>query len=418
MPRRYHSPSSIALGQRCKHLWALTYIDGIRDPEVAWVPELERPLWDHGEGCYVLPDGVRVTAQQRGSALGKCLHETAERYLDPSRGEPDWHWFPGRVLHSGKHHLPRPDKIGFLSIEAEIGTVPLERNPNPEREGAPTVAIEIAGVRWAGRRDLLAFAPDEWRRLRVNAPDGLAVVDYKSTSDISKHALTPAELTVDGQGNIYAIDLCEELGLRSVPGRWIYFESKRVRRSIAVDTVFELSRAYDTIGPLADLARELDQLTCSADAEKNPDACSDFGAPDRINCRRHVVNGGTCNARRRLGPLVQIRTSKEENTMALTAEQKAKFEAKKLAAKAAAEGGGDAGAETKGRTDDDASEGEGETEAADPKPAASAPAKPKPAAAKAPAVTGAGALLVLVKELEQHEKAAEGVRAKIRSAVG
>ena len=413
MPRRYHSPSSIALGQRCQHLWALTYIDGIRDPDLVWRPEMERPQWDHGRGCYVLPDGSLVTAQQRGAALGKALHATAERYLDPARGEPDWAWFPGRVFRAGVHHLPRPDRIDLAVIEAPIGTIPLEPGG---RDDSPQVAIEICGVRWAGYRDLLAFAPAEWRRLRVNAPDGMAVVDYKSTSDIGKHALTQAELNADGQGNVYAIDVCEDLGLRSVPGRWIYFESKRVRRSIAVDTTFELSRAYDTIGPLADLARELDQITCAADAPKNSEACSDYGAPDRINCRRHVVNGGTCDARKpnRFGPIVQIRTSKEENTMALTAEQKAKFEAKKAAAKAAAESGGESAGEGEAEGPIDESIGEGEGEAA-PKPA---PVKPRPTVAKAPAVTGASALSVLVKELEQHEKAAEGVRAKMRAALG
>ena len=411
MTRRYHSPSSIALGGRCQHAWALNYLDHIRDPKIEWRPELERPLWDHGLGLYVLPDGTKVTAAQRGSALGDALHGTAERYFDPSRGTPDWDWFPGRVLRSGIHHLPRPAAIEWAKIESSIGRTPLpDRGPGkPAHDREPVVGLAIAGIMWAGYRDLLTYAPDEWRRLKVTAPDGLVITDYKTTSSISERALTAEELAADPQGNIYGIDLCEERGLRSVPARWVYFENKRVRRSIAVDAVFELSRGYDIISPLADLARTLDKLTCSADAEKNADACSDYGAPDRINCRHHVVNGGTCNARRPMGPLVQIRTSKDETKMALSAEKQAAFDAKRLAAKAAK----DAGASDAPPADDAPTD---TTDApADDKPAA--PTKPKPSAPPSAKPGSAAMLIVLAKELEQHEKAADGVRAKIRAAV-
>jgi hypothetical protein len=421
MPRLYHSPSSIALGSRCRRLWAYAYVDKIRDPDVPWSEELAFPRWDQGKGMFQTESGLWVTAQQRGASLGGGLHATAERYFDPKRGEPDWDWFPGQVLHAGLHLLPQPEalrKPNWFSIEKEIGRVPLPKRADA-RPDAPTVSLEINGIKWAGRRDFLGYAPEEWKRLRVKAPDGLAILDYKSTSNIAERALTRDELRDDAQGNIYAIDLCEDLGLKSVPGRWVYFESKRVRRALPIDVTFELSRSYDIIGPLADLARELDQITCSADAEPNPDACSDFGPPDRINCRRHRSNGGQCNVRRSgFGPLVQLRPKKkEEHIMPMSEEAKAKFEAKRAAneAKKAAAAGDST---TENAAEEGAGESATETPAKKPEPKAKSAPAAAGAAASAPAKGSADALQLIVTEIKTHEKALEAAKAKLRAAVG
>jgi hypothetical protein len=429
--RPYHSPSSIALGLNCHYAWARQYIDDVRDPNIAWREEFTELKWDHGLGLFVLPrTGERVTAAQRGSALGLGLHATAERWYEPARGEPDWGWFPGQVLASGKHLLPEPSAIERVLIEQQIGTEALPADGRQPREGAPTATLTVAGVKWAGFVDLEAHGGDELRRLGISAPDGVAVLDYKSTSSIEKHAKTPAELLRDPQAALYAIAIGGRLGLRSVPERWTYFESKKIRRALAIDVTAELSRAHDVIGPCTDLARTLDMISHSADAPKNPaksvtengvtiPACNLYGPPDRINCRHHQSNGGTCDYQgRRFGSVVHQISKKKEisNMTTLSAEEKkAAFEAKKaeLAAKKAALAAGG---------DEDAKSGE-ETEGTEGEEAsvesAPAPVKPKAVGPKAKPAEGsqAATIAALAAELAGIDKQRDAVLVKLRAVV-
>jgi hypothetical protein len=435
MPRPYHSPSSIALGATCERAWAYQYIDKLRDPNLPWDDRYVDLKWDFAANCFVLPStGEKVSAAQRGSALGLGLHETAERWYDPTRGAPDWNWFPGQVLASGKHLLPEPGKIKRVIIEQAIGDVPLLKKDRPAHDREPVVAMLVEGILWSGFVDNEAHGGDELRRLGIVAPDGVATIDYKTSSKIDEYALTRAELLADPQGALYAISGCRKLGLTAMPERWVYFESKKKRRALAVDVTAELTRAIDVIGPCADLARKLDMITRSEDAQQNPDACTKYGNPDRINCRHHVVNGGDCNPkRRRFGSLVQLHTKKQELTMALSAEERqAAFKAKKAEAEAkaaaAAAGGGAPDPEP---SEADKSDGEAEgpevqetapeaaTEAV--KPAAAKPTPvPKPAAPKPtkPADgSQAATIAALALELAGIDKQREAVIAKIRAAV-
>jgi hypothetical protein len=430
--RPYHSPSSIALGAQCHYAWAKQYVDDVRDPNVPWREEFTELKWDHGKGLFVLPrTGEHITAAQRGSALGLGLHATAERWYEPERGAPDWGWFPGLVLASGKHLLPEPTAIERVWIEQQIGTDPLLSVGREAREGAPTHTITVAGVKWAGFVDLEAHGGDELRRLGIVAPDGVGVLDYKSTSSIEKHAKTPAELLKDPQASLYAIAVGQRLGVRSLPERWVYFESKKVRRALAIDVTAELSRAHDVIGPCADLARQLDMISQSADAPKNPaksvtengvtiPACNLYGPPDRINCRHHQTNGGTCDYQgRRFGSVVhQISKKKEISTMT-TLSAKEKFEAKKaeLAAKKAALAAGAASTEEEAKSEE-AEEAESEEESVESTPAP-VTAKPKPAGPKAKPAEGsqAATIAALAAELAGIDKQRDAVLARLRTAV-
>lgn len=439
--RPYHSPSSIALGASCHYAWARQYIDNARDPNIAWREEFTELKWDHGLGLFVLPrTGERITAAQRGSALGLGLHATAERWYDPKRGEPDWGWFPGQVLASGKHLLPEPSAIKRVRIEQEIGDTalarPKGRNGAPPigvkpREGAPTKALLVEGILWAGFVDLEAEGGDELERLGIVAPDGLAILDYKSTSSIDKHAKTPAELLKDPQAALYAIAVTRRRGLRSVPERWVYFESKKIRRALAIDVTAEQSRALDVIGPCADLARTLDMISQSAEAPKNPaksvtengvtiPACNMYGPPDRINCRHHQSNGGTCDYQgRRFGSVVhQISKKKEIQNMTTAEEKKAAFEAKKaeLAAKKAAAAAAAAGTDEEAKSGDEAEEAQGEEASVESPPA---PVKPRTVGAKLKAPEGSQAanIAALAAELAAADKARDAVLVKLRAAV-
>lgn len=412
MPRPYHSPSSIALGRTCQRAWAYQYIDGLRDPDVSW-PVVESYKWDHGRARYVGADGQSCSAAQRGAALGKAMHATAERWFDPTRGEPDWDALPGQMFAAARHHYPEPQLITYAQVEAPIGTVALPGVGGSARDGAPTVALPVAGILWAGYRDLFIEAPDELRRVGVNAPDGVASFDHKSTSNIAEHALTHAELLVDPQASLYAIDDCERLGLRAMPMRWAYTESKKIRRSLPVDATIELSRAHDTIGPCADLARELDTLTRSEDAPQNTAACNMYGPPDRVNCRHHTSNGGRCNARQRLGPIDIHHEKKSEIKMALSTEASANFARVKAEAAAkraaAAEGAG----ETVGAPEELAHAELDATEDAPAKPVRAA----TPRATKPPEGSQAATIAALAAELALADRARDAVLTKLRAAV-
>jgi len=441
--RPYHSPSSIALGLNCQHAYALQYIDGKRDADLPWREEFTTLKWDHGLGLFVLPrTGERVTAAQRGASLGKALHATAERWYEPARGVADWGWFPGQVLASGKHLLPEPSAIERVVIEQPIGDTDLYADgrvgmAEALRAGKPTTAIEVEGILWSGFVDLEAHGGDELARLGITAPDGVAIIDYKSTSKIESYALTRDELLKDPQAALYAIAVGRKLGLTSVPERWVYFESKAKRRALPIDVTAELSRALDVIGPCADLARELDMISHSGDAPKNLSACKKYGPPDRINCRRHISNGGTCDAKhKRFGAPIQLVVKKKEihdmATQISNEERKAKFEARRAALAAEAEA-----AKTSGSVAIDEAAEEPEAEAADeeptdeaetvePTPATAKPATAKPAPAAKPVAakavkpaegSQAATIAALAAELAAADKARAEVLERLRKAV-
>lgn len=287
MPRPYHSASSIALGRNCPHAWALTYIDGLREAEIPWA-EIEA--------------GRVVEPRQRSTALGKAMHAVGEAWY---RNEaPDWDSYPGKVFLSGAHLLPHPSRVyPGVHVEAPIGDVPLPLDP--AKPDAPRVALSIDGVLWAGFIDLLAEADAEYARLGVNAPDGWALIDYKSTANIADFALTPDALAGDVQASLYTIAACQRLRLPSIPARWVYFETKKVRRAEAVDVTIPLERAHDTLISCNATARELDTIRDSADAPKNTNFCREYGG-----CRFHTSKGGPCDARARTSNLIKVRVLK------------------------------------------------------------------------------------------------------------
>ena len=302
MARPYHSPSSIALGKRCRRAWAYCYIAGIRDPRVDW-----QESW-----AVKLPPGV--TSRMRSLALGVAMHAVVERWY---RHEPiNWTTYPAQVFLSGAHLLPHPDRVRAGYVEQAIGMLP---HAVPVGDHAPPTALEVHGVRFAGFKDLLVHAPAELARLKIAGEWLLA--DYKSSASIARYAPKPAALEVDVQANLYGLDACMRLDLDSIAARWVYFETKRKRVAAPVDVTVTRARALDILGPVAELARELDTIETVEDATPNADACEDYGG-----CTHHVSRGGPCSARRNLGLSIQLRASKK-GRIDMTDEMKAKLEA-------------------------------------------------------------------------------------------
>ena len=288
MARRYHSASSIKLGQRCPRAWAYAYIAGLREPDVDWA-EIEA--------------GRIVPPRVRSLSLGKAVHAMGEAYFGGSRAPYAWQSLPGQIFASGIGALPLPAACDEIEVERPIGDVAVEGAPGGR-------VLELHGVRWAGCRDLAVRQNNEWLQ-----------VDYKTTASLARYALTPEALRNDLQCAIYVVDLAQRLGLNEVACRWLYLETKAVRRAMPIDVVVPLEHAIKIVEPAAALARELDKLERVEDAEQILTACYDYGG-----CQYHASAGGPCEAVRSVGAYFE-REKGKRTTMALDPSLLAKFQA-------------------------------------------------------------------------------------------
>lgn len=326
VPRLYHSPSSDAQS-RCHRLWYYTYVLGLRDPRVEWRDieyyVADRSTDEHGQYWWRDPNGNAppCTSRSRSTALGVAMHEKFEAWY---RGEPvGWHDLPGQIAQSGALYLPTPGSVR-ARVEAPIGDAAIVGELEPH---APPVGLRIAGVLWAGFRDIVAERVDdaEWARIRMPEWSRVALLDHKSSSDIARYALLSDEmyaaydeidrarhgkdLRSDLQANLYAFATMLEYGLDRLPARWIYYETKRRRYAEPRDTVITRDDAFTIVSAGCERARELDTIRDEKDAEMNVTECGAYGG-----CPHHQRVGGPCSAQPPLGSLLQVRPSKKAIT--------------------------------------------------------------------------------------------------------
>ena len=312
MPRQYHSPSSVSY--KCDYAWALRYIQKIREPEIPYA------LIESGQVKAVqFPTGPgECSYKQRGASLGKAMHAVGEEYY--TGHAPAWRTFPGQVFESGLHLLPRPSKCDIVQVERECGTEPIVGEKHAKK------GLRIHGILWNMKRDLAIGGRVELAHLGIDAP--CAQFDYKSSANVLEYALTPEKLYNDVQACGYAVDFCERFGRVDAPSRWVYFETKKVRRAAPVDVVIPLGHALEIMAAAAEKAERLDRIVTIADAERNLDACCDYsGQPGIIGCSYHTSKGGPCNARRSTGRLITLGAKKETDMIdeAKKAALRAKF---------------------------------------------------------------------------------------------
>ncbi len=258
--RRTHSASGIALAKRCRFAWALRYIDDIRAPELTWA-----------EIAKAEAKGLRITEYggQRGAALGKEVHARAEVFaVKGHRAVKDWNDLPGLILRELTDLIPHAGSVPKEDVEHEF-------------------EVEMCGVVWKGLIDL--YRPHI---------DG--IWDHKTTRDILKYALLPHAAAVrlereygaseygwlarsirnDLQACMYVLYTSVRLALRpgqTVPVRWNYSETGKVRRSLPVIDEIEVLHALKVVQSAAETARECDEYETSDDAPTNTLACGDYG---------------------------------------------------------------------------------------------------------------------------------------------
>lgn len=330
MSRVYHSASSDSLVRRCPRAAYYVYVLGLREPRVEWsdVHDYVADRKADARGIYWWrdPNGVRepVTSRQRSTALGVAMHSKFEGWYQGHA--VDWHDVPGQIALSGAHFLPTPGTTRVL-VERPIGDAAIVGEVDPH---APPVGLRVAGVLWAGFRDLLAFRHDdaEWSRLRLPEWSRVALMDHKSSASVERYALasdawidshTAVErahvkaLRDDFQANLYALATMTEYGLDAIPARWVYYETKRRRYAEPRDAVIYREPATAVVLAGCERAREFDSIRDERDAIPNPLACGDYGG-----CPHHHSVGGPCEARRSMGALIQARASKQgQSKMAL-----------------------------------------------------------------------------------------------------
>jgi len=308
MPRPYHSPSSLALGdpeKGCEAAWAWQYIAGFRPPQLTWDEILA---------------GAVPARGQRAPALGGAVHETGEAYYDGKEPQYGWGSLPGQIYASGIPYLPHPARCDEVMVEQPVGTEPSGLEPGPRV--LPTVLV-VGGTRFGGFFDLGVNSEEEVQRLlKGKAVSPYMVVDYKSTSSITKWGKSRETLLQDPQVCLYGLNMMQRYKLEAVDCRWLYMETGPTRKAKPVDICVERSHAERVLTALAPIARRLDLITDPLQAATNLDRCEDYGGRP---C--HFSRGGPCQARRSLGALIQKKQLVRSDTeMAVNPAVRANFE--------------------------------------------------------------------------------------------
>lgn len=309
MSRLYHSASSDALGRRCHRAWWYQYVVNIREPRVEWsaiatyVADTKKV-----DGVYWWRDptgkGAPVKSRQRSTALGVAMHQKLEWWY--TGAAVNWSDLPGQIAQSGLHLLPHPTRLANAPmVERPIGDAAIV---GEREEHAPPFGFRVAGVLWAGYRDLVVTPMPE-ESARLVRPVGPLLVDYKSSADIARYALTPEALAVDLQANLYALATMTEIGQDTIAARWVYFASKQRRHAEARDIVISRGAATEIVMSACERARHLDTLRVELDAQPNTLACGDYGG-----CPHHHSAGGPCRAEQTFGSLIQARVPKKVET--------------------------------------------------------------------------------------------------------
>jgi hypothetical protein len=309
--RLYHSASSLALGDRCPRAWFYRYVAKITEPRIAWKDIAHYVADRDGKAWRDPSDATKwIPSRARSTALGTEMHARLQARYE--NAPVDWHDVPGAIALSGLHFLPQPHAAQVM-VEAPIGNAAIVGDVDAH---APPVGFRVAGILWAGFRDLVAYAPEEHARLGLPASDhGYALYDYKSSADIGRYALTCGALHVDFAANLYALATMTELDLTWLPARWVYFETKRRRYAEPRDAVIHKGEAFEIVAAGSERARALDAITTETDATQNTDACEEYGG-----CPFHHSRGGPCDARRSLLSLLPVRIPKKVGSnMALPA---------------------------------------------------------------------------------------------------
>lgn len=202
-----------------------------------------------------IADAVQIdiaTGNATGLTGPKCAKEGPPS-KDASEGL-EW-WNTARFVKAATPFIPEPAPKGpEVMLEAQFRLATLDG------QGPP----------WLGFIDLLEENP-------------VRVTDYKSTSDIRRYALTPAELLEDPQAMSYARFVFENLpDTFEVELRWLYLETKNKVKVNTREVTVTVDRDYvemywTEIQPTVQEMVELYQIKNSKEVPPTTSECSNYG---------------------------------------------------------------------------------------------------------------------------------------------
>jgi hypothetical protein len=248
------SASQVDTFRECARKWAWRYLEGIKEP-----PNASANL---GTKCH--------------SMLEKWLELGA--YPDTLEAFPllmkDGHtkiYFPGQIVQAGLHFLPPP---GIALVEGEF-------------------RMESRRSSWTGYRDAQfledektgeAFAPDP---VVAQIPGLIPIVlDHKTTSDF-KWMKSAEVLRRDIQAVLYAAKTMEDMAVRRVKNRWVYYRTTGQPSARKVEVEFTVDQVAEEMASIDATAQEVHQLyqlrPKALELAPNPEACERYGGCPHIS---------------------------------------------------------------------------------------------------------------------------------------
>jgi hypothetical protein len=193
------SASSITTFRDCQRKWAWKAIAGISSPP------------------------------NPSASLGLETHDQLENYL--TGGSFDFTKESGEIAASGLEHLPKPNTPGMRVEEAFAFT-------------------SSSGQTYHGYKDVEILPEDGATPL---------VIDHKTTSDLG-WAKTADDLRKDPQAILYAVDTFRKTGAGQVDLKWIYYQTKRTRKSKLVHLRILPEEALEAFEGIEATAKQMDDI--------------------------------------------------------------------------------------------------------------------------------------------------------------
>lgn len=263
-----HSVSSLKLGARCEYAWWLQYGMGIYTRELTW-DDVER--------------GEKLYPGERSRAFGVRMHEILEHHVQGKATAEDWLSEPGRAAEAISHYLP--EDLSGARAENSLGALtPPSADYFYVFDADGRLLLTLNGF-----VDLLAtWTPEDAARTGIAA--GSYIVDYKSSSDPHKWALSAEELERDLQACVYRVAARD---IHNPAMLWLYAKSRGAPvvypQRITLKYLPALARVREEIP----LARRLEAILAGeVIPTPNTDACNEYGG-----CPYASGVGGPCEAK-------------------------------------------------------------------------------------------------------------------------
>jgi hypothetical protein len=308
VPREQWSASGLSHDRACRRSYALRYLEGRKEIELAWLEAEALPEPPKAPKNASALEKERAKAakkawnKKRRPACGKASHGIQEAYyrqgvaglwhppmawLDMSEA---FHTKPGEILLPGLALMPAPRECLDALIEDPI-RLRWEFLPAHLREQVEADPITFSGFKdlvlvtaegvlhWHAESDCYYVAPEfdpgdglvadvtgvreheQAARDRGERFWSISLKDLKTTYDFASKAVkSPEDLATDEQASLYALDVMQRFDLNRLECTWVYCRSEGKPDARAVTFTVLRSDAEEIVTALVERALELRKL--------------------------------------------------------------------------------------------------------------------------------------------------------------